>query len=180
MKNVKRQEVPTDIDCENCKKKMVIKFGRHGEFLACPDYPDCKTTKEFKRNDKGEVMVLEDPVTEEKCEKCGSDMLIKRGKFGEFLACSKYPDCKNTKAIPIGVDCPKCKKPLAQRTTRRGKLFYGCTGYPTCDFASWDKPVPEKCPQCESPYLIEKYTKAKDLHLKCPEKECNFEKPIEE
>lgn len=179
MKNIKRQEVPTDIDCEKCGDKMVIKFGRHGEFLACKNYPDCKSTKEFSKNDKGEIVIEEDPITEEKCEKCSSDMVIKRGKFGEFLACSKYPDCKFTKALPIGVDCPKCGKDLAQRRTKRGKTFYGCTGYPKCDFASWDRPVAEKCPQCESPYLVEKISRTKDMRYKCPEKECGFEKEAE-
>lgn len=176
MRDVKRQEILTDIHCEKCNAPMVIKFGRHGEFLACQSYPECKNTKEFKRDDNGKIQILDAEETGEICDKCSKPMIIKRGRFGRFLACSGYPNCKNTKAISIGVDCPKCKKPLTEKKSKRGKVFYGCTGYPNCDFASWDRPIGEKCPECKSPYLIEKITKARGAEIKCPEKDCTYKK----
>lgn len=175
MKDVKRQEIKTDIMCEKCGQAMVIKFGRHGEFLACVNYPDCKNTKEFKKDEAGQIQIQRND-TDEKCEKCGSPMVIKTGRFGRFMACSAYPECKSTKAISIGVNCPKCAKPLTARRSKRGKVFYGCTAYPKCDFASWNKPINEKCPECNSPFLVEKYTKMQGVEIACPEKECSFKK----
>lgn len=179
MKDIKRQEIPTDIKCEKCGSPMVIKFGRHGEFLACQSYPDCKNTKEFKRDVDGKIVVEEPKDTGEICEKCGSPMIVKRGRFGQFLACSSYPKCKNTKAISIGVNCPLCGKPLTQRKSKKGRIFYGCTGYPKCKFASWSKPVSEKCPDCGSPYLVEKFSKAKGTQVACPERKCSYVRAVQ-
>ncbi|EKD41640.1 MAG: hypothetical protein ACD_73C00607G0001 [uncultured bacterium] len=176
MKDVKKQEIPTDITCEKCGEKLIVKFGRHGEFLACRNYPECKNTKEFKRDDEGVITLATEETTDEKCEKCGKPMIFKRGRFGKFLACSGYPDCKNTKAISLGVDCPDCNKPLSARNTKRGRVFYGCTGYPKCNFATWDKPVNEKCPDCGHAFLVEKITKSRGTEIKCPNKECSFVK----
>jgi DNA topoisomerase-1 len=175
MKDLKRQEIATDISCEKCGKPMVVKWGRHGEFLACSGYPDCKNTKEVKR-EEGEYKIQKEKTTDEKCEKCGAPMIFKRGKFGEFLACSRYPECKSTKAIPIGVDCPECGKPLSERKTKRGKSFFGCTGYPNCKFALWDRPLPEACPQCKSPFLLQKFSKKEGNKVVCPNKECGYQK----
>ncbi|MBX7149623.1 type I DNA topoisomerase [bacterium] len=180
MRDVKRQEIPTDQKCEKCGGVMVIKFGKHGEFLACQAYPDCKNSKEFVRNEAGKIEIQAEETTDEKCDKCGRAMVVKRGKFGKFLACSGYPNCKTTKAVSIGVNCPKCTKPLSEKKTRRGKVFYGCTGYPQCDFASWDKPVNQKCPQCGASYLVEKTTKAHGTTIKCAEKECGYSRSVEE
>ncbi len=178
MRDVKRQEILTDIQCEKCGSTMVIKFGRNGEFLACQKYPDCKNTKEFKRNEEGKIeIVVFNQETGEVCDKCGAPMIIKRGRFGQFMACSKYPECKNAKPIPIGVNCPKCGKALTERRSKRGRNFYGCTGYPKCDFASWNKPVPEPCPSCGAAYLVEKYSKAKGVEIVCGQKECDYVKP---
>ncbi len=176
MRDVKRQEILTKIVCDKCGFPMVIKFGRHGEFLACQNYPDCKNTKEFTRSGTGEIEVQKRVETNETCEKCGSPMIIKRGRFGQFMACSAYPECKNTKSISIGVNCPRCGKPVAERRSKRGKSFYGCTGYPACKFASWDKPVNSACPECGSSYLVEKYSKAKGVKIVCPEKGCRYQK----
>lgn len=175
MKDVKRQEIPTDISCDKCGSPMIIKFGRHGEFLACKTYPYCKNTKEFRRDEGGEIRVKETKETGEVCEKCNSPMIIKRGRFGKFLACQAYPKCKNTKALSIGVSCPKCESPLTERRSKRGRVFYGCSAFPKCKFASWQKPIAEKCPDCGSPYLIEQYSKAKGLvEIRCPEKKCKY------
>lgn len=176
MKDIKRQEIATEFNCEKCGKPMVVKWGRHGEFMACSGYPECKSTKEIQRGDGGKITPQETPTTDEKCEKCGSPMVVKRGRFGTFLACSAYPNCKSTKAISIGVNCPECNSPLAERRSKRGKAFYGCTGYPKCTFALWDKPLNEACPQCGSKYLLQKYSKKEGVKIKCPNKECTYEK----
>jgi DNA topoisomerase-1 len=84
------------------------------------------------------------------CDECGSPMVIKTGRYGKFIACTNYPKCRNTKpyVIKVGVDCPRCGGDLVEKRTRKGRLFYGCANYPECDFASWDRPVPQPCPQC--------------------------------
>ncbi len=176
MKNLKKQEIATEFTCEKCGKPMVIKWGRHGEFMACSGYPECKSTKEIARGEGGKIMPQEQPTTDEVCEKCSAPMVVKRGRFGSFLACSKYPECKSTKAIPIGVNCPECSSALSERRSKRGKVFYGCTGYPKCTFALWDKPINETCPQCNAKYLVVKYSKKDGEKIKCASKECGYEK----
>src|SRR2546426_2048079 len=177
MRDVKRQEVPTDIACEKCGALMVIKWGRNGEFLACPQYPECKNTKNFKRSDGGEIAIAAEEEVNETCEQCGRPMLLRWGKFGKFLGCSGYPECKNIqpleKPADIGVKCPECKEGnLKERKSRWGKFFYGCDRYPECKFASWDKPLPTPCPQCGSPILVEKVTKRAGRTHRCYKKEC--------
>ena len=176
MTNLKAQATPTDVTCEKCGKPMVVKWGRHGEFLACSAYPDCKSTREFVRDDSDNIKIKVAEETDEKCEKCGADMVVKRGRFGKFLACSKYPECKTTKAIGIGVKCPECGCDLVSRRSRKGRNFYGCSGYPKCNFATWSKPVAEECPNCKNPYLEEKYSKESGVQIVCPKKECGFKK----
>jgi len=116
-----------------------------------------------------------DEATDEVCEKCGSPMVIKHGRFGRFLACSNYPDCKNAKPIlqKLGIKCPKCGEgDIIVRKSKKGKVFYGCSKYPDCDFVSWDKPTGNKCPDCGSP-LVETDKKSKHKE-KCSNKECKY------
>ncbi len=179
MRDVKRQEVPTDIDCEKCGAKMVIKWGRNGEFLACPQYPECKSTKNFKRGNEGEVEIAVEEEVDEACEKCGRPMLLRFGKFGKFLGCSGYPECKNIqplqKPVDLGIKCPECKEGnIKERKSRWGKMFYGCDKYPECKFASWDKPLPTPCPDCDSPILVEKILKRTGRTHRCYKKECGY------
>lgn len=177
MRDVKREEIPTLIDCELCQKKMVIKWGRNGRFLACPGYPECKNTHDFVEGEDGEIKVVQKDIsTGETCEKCGNPMIIKVGRFGKFMACSGYPECKNTKALSIGVKCPRegCIGNVTQRRSKRGRIFYGCSEYPKCDFAVWDRPVPKSCPQCHAPFLVEKISRA-GTRVKCANKECIYE-----
>jgi DNA topoisomerase-1 len=178
MRDVKRQQIETEIVCDKCGGQMVIKWGRHGEFLACSNYPECRNTKEFDRKEDGSIEIRKVEATGEVCEKCGSPMVVKRGRYGPFLACSRYPDCKTTKAITTGVKCPECGKgELAQRRSKRGRVFYGCTNYPNCKYATWDKPVAEKCPECGFPILVQKYSKKTGTtSLACPQKDCKFKK----
>lgn len=178
MRDVKREEIPTEIVCEKCGRKMVIKWGRHGRFLACPGYPECKNTKEFVQEASGQVKVVE-PVngSTEKCEKCGKQMIVKTGRFGKFLACSGYPECKNTKAITTGVKCPQpgCTGELTQKRTKRGRTFYACSRYPDCKFALWDRPLPRPCPNCGAPFLVEKFGRHSGPKAVCHNKDCGYQ-----
>ncbi len=175
MKNVKAQEVPTDIDCPKCNAKMVIKWGRQGSFLACSRYPDCKSTQDFKKDDAGKIIIVPKEFTDKKCEKCSNPMVVKSGKFGKFLACSDYPACKSTAPFTIGVHCPVCADgEIAQKQSRYRRIFFSCNRWPKCDFAAWDKPIDKKCPQCGFAILTEKTTKRAGLIHKCVKKECGY------
>ena len=179
MRDVKREEVPTDIPCEKCGAMMVVKWGRNGQFLACPRYPECKNTKNFTRGPNGDVQVVEEVEVDETCEQCGRPMQIRWGKYGRFLGCTGYPECKNMrsleKPVALGVRCPECQEGnLQERKSRRGKIFYGCSRYPDCKFATWDRPVAEKCPQCGEPVLVEKVTKRSGRVRYCRKKECGY------
>lgn len=160
--------------CENCGRPMVLKKGRFGQFYACSGYPDCKTTKQIG----GEQKKMDVPL-DEKCPNCGSNLVLKQGRFGEFTACSNYPTCKFVKQKTIGVACPNCSEgEVVERRSKRGKTFYGCNRYPDCDFVAWGKPLPEKCPECGSSYMIEKYLKAGPV-AQCPNAECKYKHPLE-
>jgi DNA topoisomerase I len=232
MENLKAQEIPTDEVCEKCGSPMVKKWGQFGSFLACSAYPECKNTKELPSEEppkEGEAAAAEEP---EPCENCGKPMTLKRGRFGQFLACTGYPECKTTRKIAQGVQAPKkpdvildetcpkcgeaklvmkdgrfgqftscsnypkckyikpktvgvpCPKPgcggeLTERRSKRGKVFYGCVKYPDCDFVVWNKPVPEQCPECGAPYLLEKSTKKEGLIRYCNEENCSYKVPVE-
>src|SRR5580700_4428800 len=160
--------------CENCGRVMVLKKGRFGQFYACSGYPDCKTTKQI-----GGTQKKSDVPLDEKCPQCGSNLVLKNGRFGEFTACSTYPKCKYVKQKTIGVPCPNCSEgEVVERRSKRGKTFYGCNRYPECSFVAWGKPIQEKCPDCGSSYLIEKWLKAGAV-AQCPNGECKFKKPLE-
>ncbi|MEK7404524.1 MAG: type I DNA topoisomerase [Acidobacteriota bacterium] len=155
--------------CENCGRPMVLKRGRFGQFYACTGYPDCKTTRPIGREERKPDVRLE-----ETCPQCGSQLVIKHGRFGEFTACSSYPACKYVKRNMTGVKCPACGQgELAERRSRRGKVFYGCERYPECDFVTWNKPLAEECPECKSPYLVERRSKSGAV-VQCPS--CKFKK----
>ncbi|WP_349256545.1 type I DNA topoisomerase [Hyalangium sp.] len=181
MRDVKREEIKTDIACEKCGNVMVIKFGKMGHFLACSNYPECKNTKDFKRDAEGKIVIVEEETTDEKCANCGKPMVIKRGRFGRFMACSGYPECKTSKPISIGVSCPDCKQGyLTERRSGRGKIFFGCNRYPDCKFAAWDRPLAETCPSCQSPYLLQKFSKRDGAYVACPNKECDYRREIQQ
>ncbi len=183
MRDIKREEIPTEIRCDKCGSNMVIKWGRMGEFLACPNYPDCKNTTNFKRDEGGKILVVEEELelTEENCEKCGKPMALRTGKFGRFLACSDYPDCKTTKPFSTGVKCNACGKgDLVERRSKKGKVFYSCSEYPRCTFATWDRPIPEPCPLCEAPFLVEGHTKKEGTVIKCIAEGCSYKKTMKE
>nr|MBQ4318127.1 type I DNA topoisomerase [Clostridia bacterium] len=170
-------EVPveeTDIICEKCGSRMIIKNGRYGKFAACPNYPECKNTKPLDR--EGKPAEAQTPVmTDMKCELCGSPMLLRTGRYGSFYACSKYPECKGTKRIAktVGVKCPKCNAEIVAKYGRNRTAFYSCERYPECDFSTWDLPLNENCPNCGKP-LYKK--KGKPLII-CADKDCGYKRP---
>lgn len=175
MEGVKGKEEPTDVPCEKCGRMMVVKWGRNGMFLACPGYkddPPCKNTTNFERLADGTIKPLarQDQATDEKCEKCGSPMVIKTGRFGRFIACSAYPDCKTTKPLPLGVKCPEpgCGGDLVQKRTKKGRVFYSCSRYPDCQYAIWDRPVNQPCPNCAFPLMVEKSGRDSGASRSCP------------
>ncbi len=173
-----------DETCPNCNSEMVVKKGRYGKFLACTKYPDCKTTRRLVQDEDGKVVVPPEEKTEEVCEKCGKDMIVRHGRYGKFLGCSGYPKCKNIKPISIGVDCPEdeCDGFVVQKMFK-GRIFYGCSNYPKCRFNSKQRPINEKCPDCSSPFLAECFRKEEGEFQKfigCPNKECDYAREIEE
>lgn len=149
--------------CEKCGSPMVIKLGRFGKFLSCSNYPKCKNAKPLENTKEAAAAAevtreLEQKFAGKKCDKCGADMVVKKGRYGNFLGCSAYPKCKNIQAIVTftGVVCPKCGGQVIERHTRKGgKVFYGCNKYPKCKFATWDKPTGEICAKCSS-LIVEK------------------------
>ena len=171
MRDIKREEIPTEHVCEKCASPMVIKWGRNGSFLACQGYPECRNTKEIARRPDGTFDIIPEPVTDEVCSACGAPMKVKKGRFGTFLACSRYPDCKTTMAISLGIDCPRddCKGFITEKRSRRGKVFYGCSQYAKsgCDFVVWDRPIDKPCPTCEAPFLVRRENR-RGITTRCP------------
>ena len=163
---------------------MVIRFGKAGEFLGCSGYPDCKNTKEFDRAPDGAVVPRErkpeETISVGKCPQCGKDLAVKKSRTGSrFIACTGWPDCKYTKPFSTGVPCPRegCTGTLVEKSSKRGKVFYACDNYPKCDFAVWDWPVPEPCPQCDSKILVRKKTRDGEL-ITCPSKSCRYKRAV--
>ncbi len=234
IKNKKKTSIPTEHICEKCGAGMVIKFGRFGQFLACSNYPECKTTREVSSmkpkadaagsESSGESGSESETPEVPVCELCGREMALKKGRFGAFYGCTGYPDCKNIRKIAkgdskpvappveldeicpkdgvnlvrrqgrfgefiscsnypkcdyvkretLGISCPKCKKgEITVKKSRRGKAFYGCSNYPKCDAVYWDKPVTEGCPQCKSPFLLEK-TRKDGTTRYCQNEGCDY------
>ncbi len=163
-------EEKTDELCEKCGAEMIIRMGRFGRFIACSAYPKCKNTKPLATEEKEIFASVSEETSNDVCEKCGSPMVKKVGRYGPFISCSGYPECKNIKSIEIKLNlkCPKCTDgDIIQRKTRRGKIFYGCSSYPKCDFALWDKPTGEMCPICK-----ESMVENNKGSVMCSNKEC--------
>jgi len=163
--------------CDKCGREMVLKQSRYGSFLACSGYPDCRNTKPVRMDERtGEMVVVDMEEVDETCPNCRSKLVIKLGRSGRFLACSAYPKCTFTKSISIGVACPKdgCGGYVTEKRTRKGKIFYGCSNYPNCKFAVWDKPVAQKCRQCGG-LMVAKYERgAEQPSYLCSRKDCGY------
>jgi DNA topoisomerase-1 len=176
-------DVHEDVAKETCPKDgqpMVLKKGRFGPFLACTLYPECKTTKRLVRGEGGKLQVEVLAPIEEKCPDCGNDLMWRRGRFGAFIACSNYPNCKYIKrkeAREIGLLCPECGQgQVVERKGKWGRFFYGCKRYPECKFTAKDKPIPEPCPDCGRPYLLEKETKKEGKVVFCDNEACHYKR----
>lgn len=186
MLSVKGVGMPTGLDCPECSKPLRIKVGKNGHFLACSGYPDCTYSSDYTRDEKGNVQPVkpsDEEATDKNCEKCGMPMVVKRGRYGDFLACSGYPECKNTQSLnsngsgkAIGVSCPQkdCSGEIVERSSKRGKLFFGCNRFPECTFATWDMPIARQCPDCDADFLVEKTTKKEGTFITCLTEGCGF------
>ena len=173
----------TDLICEKCGARMVMRVGRFGKFAACPNYPNCKNTKSLSENDE-EVKKQEPVYAPFRCEKCGAQMVLRTGRYGSFYACTGFPSCTFTKqkTQEADVQCPRCGGKLLTRYSRTHIPFYSCENYPECQFSSWDKPTNEACPKCGKPLFIKKSKK----QLYCRNHSCDYsrsmpaEEPVEE
>ncbi|MCF7836507.1 type I DNA topoisomerase [Candidatus Gracilibacteria bacterium] len=150
--SIKKEDVvneTTDEICDKCGKPMVIKLGRFGKFLSCSAYPDCKNAKPLDKKQEAAEIELNEKIKDQKCPECGKLLTVKRGRFGMFVGCSGYPDCKfiEKKANGMGIKCPDCGKgEITEKFARKTKKkFWGCTNYPDCKFASWDEPQKTPC-----------------------------------
>ena len=195
MPTMKGKGLATGLTCPDCGGELVIKWGKNGEFLGCANYPDCRYTSNFSRNDQGEIVPQEKtetpavdlPEVTEPCPKCGKTLVAKQGRFGLFLACPGYPKCRFTRSLqeeseqPAGVPCPEkgCDGTILPRRSRRG-VFYGCSNYPKCKFTLNYPPVAKSCPKCGYPLLIAKETKKLGKFLACPQKTCDYTEPLTE
>ena len=159
----------TDVMCPKCGHPMVRKNGKYGTYLACSNYPACSNIIS-----EGGLETSDTP-----CPKCGAMMVVKSGRYGKFLACPNYPTCKST--LPYGESaqpavyegkCPVCGKPTKKLRTKTGKFYYGCSGYPACDFRSWDEPTGEKCPECGGALV-----KTARGAIRCSNKDCKYRIP---
>jgi len=168
-KEIKKEDILEKLDrqCPECGGDLLVRFGRYGKFIACNNFPNCRYTEKTAEEKK-----IEAENDGEKCDKCGAPMVVKRGKYGAFLGCSRYPDCKNIKKIntakSTGAKCPKCEKgEILERHSRKGRLFYGCSEYPKCDFSLWNRPTGKKCEKCGGLMVYQMNGKEK-----CSNKEC--------
>jgi DNA topoisomerase-1 len=159
---------------------MVVKRGRFGPFLACSSYPECKTTKRLVRGEGGKLQVEQLAPIDENCPECGSALTWRRGRFGPFIACSNYPDCKYIKkkeAREIGLTCPDCGQgAVVERKGRWGRSFYGCRRYPECTFTAYHRPIAEPCPDCGRSFLLEKETKREGKVVFCGNEACHYKR----
>jgi len=171
--------VDSGLTCERCGRRMVIKFGKHGEFLACEGYPECQNSSNFTRDEQGAIQPVEEAPPEEMgtCPRCGKTLVLKKSRTGSrFIACTGYPDCRYTSPLGTGVPCPVegCSGELVEKSSKRGKVFYSCNQYPDCTYALWNPPVNEECPKCGHPLLEARSTKSRGEHLACPLKGCSY------
>ncbi len=162
--------------CQNCGKPMALKRGRFGPFLACTGYPKCKTTRRLVATGPGKSPPPEVRL-EENCPRCGKHLVVKQGRFGEFTACSRYPDCKFVKRKTLEVACPEpnCGGEIVERKSRRGRIFYGCSQYPNCRFTIWNKPLNKACPKCGAGFVLEKATKKQAILHFCNDEACDYQ-----
>jgi DNA topoisomerase-1 len=155
--------------CPACGRPMALRRGRWGVFLACTGYPECRTTRRIKI-ENGTIEVHRDVPLEELCPQCGRALARKTGRFGEYVGCSGYPECRFIRHTESGVACPEpgCGGQLVEKRSGRGRRFYGCSRYPECRYAVWNRPLPRACPKCGHPFVVERQTKREGTFCACP------------
>jgi DNA topoisomerase I len=170
MKNLKKQLLPTGIMCTKCNKgEYMIKWGRNGQFLACSVYPDCNSTHDFRKDFDGNIHLLPKNWFHDPCPTCDKKLEVKKGKFGRFVRCEDYPQCDTTLPYTLDLNCPECiVGKYAEKKSRYGKIFYGCTSYPDCTNALWSRPYKHDCPGCGYPIMGDRVTKREGHQLQCP------------
>jgi DNA topoisomerase-1 len=185
--HVKRSDVTQEVieeACPKCGAPLAIRLGRHGRFIGCTRYPECDYTRDLVAK-KEEEQPAAEVVEGRSCPQCGSELNVKRGKYGKFIGCSAYPKCRFIEPLErpadTGVVCPKCHRgTLLKKQSRRGKIFFSCSTYPECDYAVWNEPIAEPCPQCGWPILTVKATKGGGAQKVCPQKACSYSAPVDE
>jgi len=170
MKNLKKQLIPSGVNCVKCADgEYMVKWGRNGQFLACSNYPDCNSTHDFKKDLEGVYHLLPKEYFFDPCPTCNKRLEVKKGKFGRFVRCEEYPQCETTQSYYLPITCPDCKKgKFAEKKSRYGKIFYGCTSYPDCENAIWAKPYENACPACGYGITVYRETKREGRQLQCP------------
>ena len=176
---VKRKDVTTEIldqSCPLCEKPLAIRLGKRGRFIGCTAYPECNYTKDLSNNSESSEP---ETVADRVCPDCSHPLHVKTGRYGRFIGCSNYPECKHMEPLEKPADtqvpCPKCHTAsIVQRKSKRGKIFYSCAGYPKCDYALWNEPVNQPCPECAWPILTVKETKRSGRQILCPNPGCGY------
>ena len=178
------EPTPTGEKCETCGEgEMMKRWSKNGWFLGCSNYPKCKTTRDLGPDGTGAgASQMRDAGVA--CDKCGKPMVIRGGRYGEFLSCTGYPTCKNAKPVPLGVPCPKCGGDLIEIRPKKkgGKTFYGCSNWNNetikCDFKLWQKPILEDCPLCKAKFLVYGGSRTKPMII-CADKQCGYKRSAE-
>lgn len=183
--SVQRKDVTTEMTdekCPKCEHPVAIRLGKRGRFKGCTNYPDCDFTSSLDGEDDSNTVEV---VQDRKCPSCSEDLIIKTGRYGKFIGCSQYPKCKHMEPLekPSSTEvlCPQCSQgAILQRKSRRGKIFYSCARYPECDYALWDAPIEEACPDCHWPILTNKETKSRGKEKVCPQQNCKYKVKVED
>jgi DNA topoisomerase-1 len=170
MKNLKKEEKETSIKCEKCGNNMILRWGKNGEYLVCSGRPVCKNKKNVRVDKDGNISIVQE-TTHGICPQCGGSLVEKTGRFGRFIACSNYPECKYTKPFTMGLHCPveNCTGELVERISKKKRKFFGCSRYPDCDFATSLQPKEGECPKCGAQVLFSLRT-----NLTCQRKDCGW------
>lgn len=171
-----------DEKCPLCNSALSIRLGRNGRFIGCTNYPGCSYTRNLSEDSAASA--TPETVEGRVCPKCESPLVIKAGRYGKFIGCSAYPKCKHIEPLEkpqdTRVECPQCRKgSILKRKSRNGKVFYSCSEYPKCNYALWDAPIKESCPECHWPVLTVKQTKTRGVEKVCPQKDCKYATPYE-
>ncbi|MFQ6069418.1 MAG: type I DNA topoisomerase [Candidatus Aminicenantales bacterium] len=174
VEGVRKSGIPTDEECPECGRQLVIREGRYGRFKACSGFPECKYKESYRKKETRKL--------DEKCPECGSTLVLRYGKYGSFIACSNYPQCRYTRkeSMATDIDCPQdCGGKIVRRKTKKGKIFFGCSNYPQCDYATWDEPVKQPCPFCGREFVLRRNRIKASSYLYCSSDECDYREEVE-